>query len=72
MQITFPNESKMIFTGLDEADKIKSIPQITDIVIEECSEINLDKFSQVKQRLRGKGKLRNQIVLMCNPVSKAN
>lgn len=72
MQIAFPNGSRMLFTGLDEADKIKSIPHITDVIVEECSEINLDKFSQVKQRLRGSGRLRNQIVMMCNPVSKAN
>lgn len=62
----------MLFMGLDEPEKTKSIPNITDIVVEECSEINLDKFSQLRQRLRGKGKLRNQVVMQCNPVSKAN
>lgn len=70
--IKFPNGSMFIFMGLDDPEKVKSIPGITDIIVEECSEINLDKFSQLKQRLRGKGNLRNQIVLMTNPVSKAN
>ena len=72
MTITFPNKSVMMFSGLDDAEKIKSIPNITDVIIEECSEITLDKFSQVKQRLRGNGNFRNQIMMMCNPVSKVN
>lgn len=72
LTIDYPNGSKMLFMGLDDPDKIKSIPDVTDIVVEEASEITLDKFSQCKQRLRGSGVLRNQIVLMTNPVSKAN
>ena len=72
MTITFPNESVMLFTGLDDSEKIKSIPNISDAIIEEASEISFDDFSQIKQRLRGKGKLKNQIVLQTNPISKAN
>lgn len=70
--VDYPNGSQMLFMGLDDEQKVKSIPNITDIIIEECSEINLDTFSQLKQRLRGVGKLRNQLVLQCNPVSKVN
>ena len=58
--------------GLDDEQKVKSIPSITDIIIEECSEINFDTFSQLKQRLRGRAQLRNQLILQCNPVSKSN
>lgn len=70
--IEFPNGSIMLFMGLDDDAKVKSIPNITDIIVEECSEINLDTFSQLKQRMRGSGNLHNQLVLQCNPVSKAN
>ena len=70
--IEYPNGSQMLFMGLDDQQKIKSIPDITQIVVEEATEITFDDYSQIKQRLRGRGKLRNQIVLMCNPVSKAN
>lgn len=70
--IDFPNGSQMLFMGLDDEQKVKSVPNITDIIVEECSEINFDTFSQLKQRMRGKGKLKNQIVLQCNPVSKVN
>ena len=70
--INFPNGSQMLFMGLDDSQKVKSIPDITDIIVEECSEISLETFSQLKQRLRGSGQARNQIVLQCNPVSKTN
>lgn len=70
--VVFPNGSQMLFMGLDDEQKVKSIPDITDIIIEECSEIGLDTFSQLKQRMRGNGILRNQLVLQCNPVSKTN
>ena len=72
MEITFPNGSCFLFMGLDNFENIKSIPDINDIIIEECSEITLDDFSELKHRTRGKGKLHNQIVMMMNPVSKAN
>ena len=61
-----------MFSGLDDNERIKSIPNISDVIIEEASEISYDDFSQLKQRLRGKGKLKNQMVLMSNPISKAN
>ena len=72
MEITLPNNSKFLFMGLDNFEDIKSIPDIHDIIIEECSEITYDDFSELKGRTRGRGKLKNQIVMMMNPVSKLN
>ena len=72
MTIEFVNGSQIVCMGLDDPEKAKSIPSITDIIVEECSEINFDKYSQLRQRLRGVGKLRNQLVMMTNPISKAN
>jgi phage terminase large subunit len=72
MTMEFVNGSKLVFTGLDDPEKVKSIPNITDIIVEECSEINQEKYSQLRQRMRGRGKLRNQLVMMTNPISKAN
>lgn len=70
--IDFPNGSTILCVGLDNYEKVKSIPSITDIVVEEASEISYDDFSQLQQRLRGNGKLPNQIVLQTNPISKSN
>lgn len=72
MTVELPNGSFFLCTGLDNDEKIKSIPNLTDAIIEEASELSFDDYSQVKMRLRGNGKLRNQVVLMTNPISKVN
>lgn len=69
--ITFPNGSVILFKGLDDPEKIKSITGITDIWIEEATEITADDFSQLDLRLRAK-KENLQIYLSFNPTSKAN
>ena len=71
LTITFVNGSEIIFKGLDDSEKIKSIQGIDDVVIEEATEITQDDFSQLSLRLRS-NKPHNQIHLMFNPVSKAN
>lgn len=63
--------SIILFKGFDDPEKIKSIEGITDIVVEEASELTEDDFDQLNLRLRAQcGML--QIHLMFNPVSKAN
>ena len=57
------NGSVFLFKGLDDSEKIKSIVDITDIVIEEATEITLDDFTQLNLRLRSKDPY-NQIHLM--------
>lgn len=71
LTIKFPNGSEIIFKGLDDEQKIKSIANIDDIVIEECTEISKVEFDQLDLRLRSKNKY-NQIHCMFNPVSKSN
>lgn len=65
------NGSTILFKGLDNAEKIKSIADITDIFIEEATELSLDDFTQLNLRLRSKEPY-NQIHLAFNPVSKVN
>jgi phage terminase, large subunit, PBSX family len=55
---------------MDE-EKIKSISSLTDIVIEEATELTFEKYSQLQIRLRSRKKY-NQMLLMFNPISKAN
>ena len=71
MEIELPNGSIFMFKGLDDPEKIKSITGITDIVIEEATELNEDEFTQLNLRLRPKEPY-PQIYLMFNPVSKKN
>ena len=70
--ISLPNGSQFLFKGIDDGgEKIKSITSLTDIVIEEATEITFDEFTQLDLRLRAKAP-NLQIYLMFNPVSKVN
>ncbi len=72
MTLTLFNGSVFLFKGLDDSEKIKSIADITDIVIEEASEITEDDFTQLDIRLRPLKAKYPQIYMMFNPVSKIN
>lgn len=71
LDITLPNGSIILFKGMDDSEKIKSIADITDIWCEESTELTLDDFSQLNLRLRALNP-NLQIWLSFNPVSKAN
>ena len=70
-RIELPNGSVFLFAGLDDVEKLKSIAGITDIVIEEATEITEDDFSQLDLRLRARTD-NLQITLMFNPTSRSN
>lgn len=69
--IELPNGSIILFKGLDDSEKIKSITAITDVWVEEATELTQDDFTQLDLRLRAK--VENlQYFLSFNPVSKTN
>lgn len=70
-EITLPNGSIILFKGMDNPEKIKSIVGITDVWIEEASEITVEDFTQLKIRLRASVPYL-QMFLSYNPISKAN
>ena len=70
-KIELPNCSEIIFKGMDDSEKIKSINNITDIFIEEASELSLEEVTQLDLRLRGNAE-DLQMYFAYNPVSKAN
>ncbi|CAN5250644.1 hypothetical protein BH09BAC4_BH09BAC4_28160 [soil metagenome] len=61
----FANGSVIIFRGLDDAEKFKSIAGITLVWIEEATEIEEAEFKIVNDRIRGKP----QLFLTYNPIS---
>lgn len=73
MVITCENGNQIMFAGLDDPEKLKSITfergDLTDIWIEEANEVSEDAFDQLDLRLRGKNKIPFQIGLTYNPVS---
>lgn len=73
--MTFPNGSVLMFKGLDDPEKIKSISGVDDILVEEATEITADDYKQLTLRIGRKktsGRLRNQFVLCFNPIGKWN
>lgn len=69
--VTLPNDSIILFKGLDDREKIKSITDITDIWCEEGTELSEDDFTQLDLRLRANVK-NLQLFISFNPVSKVN
>ncbi|MBQ7143731.1 MAG: PBSX family phage terminase large subunit [Oscillospiraceae bacterium] len=67
--MSFPNGSMLLFAGLDDVEKLKSIADLTGIWVEEASEITEDDFRQLDIRLRGETAWYKQIILSFNPVS---
>lgn len=72
MVITCINGNQIIFKGLDDVEKIKSCTfargDLSDVWIEEASEITEDDFDQLDLRLRGKTAPSFQITLTFNPI----
>lgn len=64
-------KNSVLFKGLDDTEKLKSITfengELTDVWIEEASEVAETDFNQLDIRLRG-GSTKKQIVMSFNPV----
>lgn len=76
-KITCRNRYQILFAGLDDPEKLKSItPEngvITDIWIEEATETNKDSIKLLEKRLRGMaGGIIKRIILSFNPIIKSH
>jgi len=63
------NGNEILFYGLDDVERRKSIQGITSMWIEEASEITVEDYRQLDIRLRGKTPYYQQMILTFNPVS---
>jgi len=59
--------AKVLFRGIDDPEKVKSIVGIKRIIVEEASELNFEDFLELNRRARGIEDI--QIILILNPVS---
>ena len=68
------NGAQILFAGLDDVEKIKSLTPatgvLTDIWIEEATETAWDDYKQLEKRLRGASLHPKRITLSFNPVYK--
>lgn len=63
-----PTGNEILFAGLDDVEKLKSIYNITGLWIEESSELEETDLNQLNIRLRGETKYYKQIILTFNPI----
>jgi phage terminase large subunit len=62
--------STILFSGIDDSEKIKSISRISAIWIEEATELDEHDFDELADRLRTDYPTYKQVVLSFNPISK--
>ena len=73
MSITFKsNGNTILFCGVDDPEKLKSMEGITGIWIEEATELAMKDFQEINRRLRGIFHTYMQIILTYNPILKSN
>jgi len=72
LKIKCKNGNEIIFSGLDDVEKLKSVTfengELTDIWVEEATETLEADINQLKVRLRG-GTSKKQMVLSFNPIN---
>lgn len=66
------NNAQILFSGLDDVEKLKSITPIegviTDIWVEEATECEYKDIKQLEKRLRGRSKFTKRMTFSFNPV----
>ena len=76
LTITCKNGYQAIFAGLDDVEKLKSITPVkgvlTDIWIEEATEVQRNDALHLERRLRGKSRKRKRMTLSFNPILKSH
>lgn len=70
------NNKQILFVGLDDTEKIKSITPINGVIekifVEEATEVPRDAIKQLEKRMRGKTDVNKQIILAFNPILKSH
>lgn len=67
--ISFPNGSEIIFSGLDDEEKLLSLTDISTVWVEEAFQVERNKVEQLNLRMRGQA-ANQQLILSWNPISK--
>lgn len=76
MVITCRNGYQIVFAGLDDVEKVKSIvPEkgvFTDAWVEEATETEKEDYDQINRRLRGGSVVPKRVTLTFNPILQSN
>lgn len=68
LHISCINGNEILFAGLDDVEKLKSISGVTSIWIEEASETTPEDFRQLDIRMRGRSLNYKQLMISFNPI----
>ena len=71
LKFKFPNGSEIIFKGMDNPEKVKSINGVSIVWIEECSEVKFEAYEELQGRIRTPN-VSMHFILSCNPVGFEN
>lgn len=70
------NNKQILFAGMDDPEKVKSITPINGVLekifVEEATEVKRDAIKQLIKRLRGKSDISKQVILAFNPILKSH
>ena len=70
------NEKQILFTGLDNPEKVKSVTPINGVIerifIEEATEIKYGAYKQLTKRLRGESVHSKSVIMAFNPILKSH
>lgn len=70
------NNKQIMFAGLDDPEKVKSITPVDGVLervfIEEATETTYDAYKQLKKRLRGRSEHSKHIIMAFNPILKTH
>ena len=64
------NESRIVFKGLDDSEKIKGLSSFKRVVLDEESEFEEEDYKQIRKRLRGM--VGQQIITTFNPIKETH
>ena len=66
------NDCQILFAGLDDVEKIKSITPVKGVIstiwVEEATETDRDDVKQLNKRLRGKAEVPKRVTMSFNPI----
>lgn len=71
LRFRFPNGSQIIFKGMDDPQKVKSINGVSIVWFEECAEIKYEGYLELLGRIRTPN-VSMHFILSCNPIGRDN
>lgn len=70
-EFIFDNGSRIFLAGIDDPESMKSVDDVSIVIIEEADQVSYEVFNELQGRIRN-NTMTNHFILMTNPVSKSS